>query len=84
MPTVLFIYGWRFFFYSNEANEPVHIHCKKGEKECKYWLLKEEFDIKEAFEYNMSPADKRMIRRLIFENFDYIISEWKTYEEHKK
>ena len=84
MPTVLFIYGWRFFFYSNESKEPIHIHCKKGEKECKYWLLKEEFGIKGAYEYNMSAGDKRMIRKLIFENFDYIILEWEKYEERKR
>ncbi|MBN2365585.1 MAG: DUF4160 domain-containing protein, partial [Calditrichaeota bacterium] len=28
MPTILYIYEWRFFFYSNERNEPIHIHCK--------------------------------------------------------
>ncbi len=32
----------------------------------------------------MSAGDKRMIRKLIFENFDYIISEWKKYEERKR
>lgn len=31
MPTVLYFYGWRFFFYSNEGNEPIHIHAEKGE-----------------------------------------------------
>lgn len=81
MPTVLFVYGWRFFFYSNESNEPIHIHCKKGEKECKYWLLSDKFDIEEAFSFNMSEKDKRIVRKLIFENFDYIDSEWKKYEE---
>ena len=84
MPTVLLIYGWRFFFYSNESNEPAHIHCKKGNKECKYWLLEDEFDIKEAYEYNLKVNEKRMIRKLIFENFDYIISEWNKFEERKK
>jgi hypothetical protein len=33
MPTVLYIMGWRFFFYADEGNEPIHIHCKKAEKE---------------------------------------------------
>jgi len=33
MPTILLIDGWRFFFYSNERNEPIHIRCQKGEKE---------------------------------------------------
>jgi hypothetical protein len=29
MPTVLFILGWRFHFYANENNEPIHIHAEK-------------------------------------------------------
>jgi len=38
MSTILLIHGWRFFFYSSEGSEPIHIHCQKGDMECKYWL----------------------------------------------
>jgi hypothetical protein len=31
MPTILYIYGWRLFFYYNELNEPIHIHVEKGD-----------------------------------------------------
>ena len=27
-----------FISYSNEGNEPMHVHAVKGEAECKYWL----------------------------------------------
>src|SRR5438552_1487961 len=27
--------GWRFHFYSNEGNEPMHLHAVKGDAECK-------------------------------------------------
>ena len=37
------------FFYANEGNEPIYIHCRRGEKECKYWLDRENFDLN--FEY---------------------------------
>lgn len=30
MPTLLFIKDLRFFFYSNENNEPAHVHITKG------------------------------------------------------
>ncbi len=53
MPTVLFILGWRLYFYANENNEPIHIHAEKGDMECKYWILEEEMDIKEEFMFNM-------------------------------
>ena len=76
MPTILLLHGWRFYFYSNEGNEPVHIHAEKAEKECKYWLDVEAFEIRPAFACNMAPRDTREVRRIIFENFDYIVSEW--------
>lgn len=44
MPTVLFIRGWRLFFYMNERNEPPHIHVQKGDVDCKFWLKVENFD----------------------------------------
>jgi hypothetical protein len=33
MPAVLRIKGYRFFFFSNEGNEPIHIHVEKEHKE---------------------------------------------------
>jgi hypothetical protein len=59
MPTILFIYGWRLFFYSNEGSEPIHVHAQKGDMECKYWIFIEQVEIKEAFSYNMNPAATR-------------------------
>jgi len=38
MPTVLLIKGYRLFFFSNERNEPVHIHIEKAECYAKFWL----------------------------------------------
>ena len=67
MPTILVILGWKIFFYANEGNEPIHVHCRKSEMECKYWLNRENFDLDEAFEYNMSPKAKRQIRKIILD-----------------
>ncbi len=80
MPTILLVLGWRFFFYSNEGNEPIHIHCQKAEMECKYWLDVQEFDLEEAFSYNMSAKDKRDVKKIIFEYFDYIENEWNKFK----
>ncbi len=38
MLTILVILGWRLFFYANEGNELIHVHCRKGDMECKYWI----------------------------------------------
>jgi Domain of unknown function (DUF4160) len=79
MPTVLFILGCRLYFYANENNEPIHIHAEKADMECKYWILEEEMDIKEEFMYNMSPRDRREVRKIIFQNFDTIIDSWNNF-----
>jgi hypothetical protein len=73
MPTVLYIFGWRFFFYSNEGSEPIPIHAEKGDMECKYWLLVDELEIKEAFSYNLTPAAKREVKKVIYQHFDDIV-----------
>ena len=79
MPTVLYIFGWRLFFYSNEGDEPVHIHAEKGDMECKFWLLSDEVEIREAFSYNMTPQATREIKKIIYQHFDVIVDAWMTH-----
>ena len=38
MPTVLRREGYRFYFYSHEPNEPMHIHVDKADASAKFWL----------------------------------------------
>ena len=38
MPTVLRIGACRFYFYSQEPNEPPHVHVDCGEATIKVWL----------------------------------------------
>lgn len=83
MPTILFIMGWRFYFYANEKNEPIHIHCSKAEKECKYWIDTKDFDIDEAYSFNMNSKDKRQVKKIIFEYFEFIESEWEKFQKEK-
>jgi hypothetical protein len=63
MPTILVILGWRLFFYANEGDEPIHVHCRKGDMECKYWLNRESFDLEEAFAYIEQQWDEFQRRR---------------------
>ena len=84
MPTLLLIMGWRFFFYSNEKNEPIHIHCQKAEKECKYWLDINNFALEEAYSYNMNNKDKRDVKKIVFEYFEFIEREWNKFQRRAK
>ena len=81
MPTILFILGWRFFFYANEGNEPIHIHCRKADKECKYWLDTEGFGLEEAYAYQMNNKDRRQVKKIIYENFELIEQEWNAWQK---
>lgn len=80
MPTILLLLGWRLFFYANEGNEPIHVHAKKGDMECKYWLDVNSFDIALAYSYNMSPRARKEIRKIIFTHFDYIVEQWQEFQ----
>ena len=72
MPTILYIYGWRLFFYSNEKNEPIHIHVQKANMEGKFWLKIDEISIEEAFCHNFTPAAKRFSTQICKSGFPCI------------
>jgi hypothetical protein len=38
MPTVMNVSGFRFFFYSLEGAEPLHIHVERDQCTAKFWL----------------------------------------------
>lgn len=83
MPTILEILGWRFFFYSNENDEPIHVHVRKAEMECKYWINVKDFDIREAYSFGLKVKDKRIVRKIIFDHFDYIVDKWDEFQRRK-
>lgn len=61
MPTVLRIQDFRFFFYSNENNEPMHVHVEKAGSAGKIWL---DPGIEVAYMYNFSTNEQRQIMEL--------------------
>ncbi len=38
MPEIFRINGYRFFFFSIDVSEPMHVHVEKGEKYAKFWI----------------------------------------------
>jgi len=57
------------FFYSNEGAEPIYIHEKKVDMECKFWLLIEEVETGEAFSFNVTHGAKKEIEKIIYQHF---------------
>jgi hypothetical protein len=51
MPTVVYINGMRFFFYSNE-HLPKHIHVEKGESTAKFNI--DFIELVKSYKFNAS------------------------------
>ncbi|MBS4029419.1 MAG: DUF4160 domain-containing protein [Ignavibacteriales bacterium] len=81
MPTVLYINGWRFFFFAEEGNEPMHIHAEKGEKNCKFWIYEKTHSIEAVYYYRMNSRDKRDVRKIILDKFDLFVDEWIRFQK---
>jgi len=75
MPTVLIIKGYRLFFFSNERNEPIHIHIEKAECYAKFWLEPHYV----AANHGFSSKELREISGIIEKNETLIKEKW---DEH--
>lgn len=78
MPTVLWIGSFRFHFYSDESDEPAHIHVRSPDGECKFWLE----SVGLARNRGISGHDLRNIERLVFEHQQFLIG--KYHEHHNR
>lgn len=76
MPTLLVERGFRFFFYSNENNEPVHVHVLKGDSNGKIWL---EPSIEVAYFIGFTNAEQKDILGIINVNFEQFKKKWYEY-----
>ncbi len=76
MPTLLLINGLRFFFYSNESNEPIHIHVTKGSAAGKVWL---EPEIEVAYIKGFTNSKERTIHEIIQSHVGEFKTKWYEY-----
>ena len=72
MPTVLRIGRFRFFVFSNEGQEPAHIHVKAAEDEAKFWLEPVEL----VTNYGFNARELTQIGRMIQEHHDGLLEAW--------
>lgn len=75
MPTKLRIGPFRFFFYSNEAGEPVHIHVQRDNMLAKFWLNPVSLAVATRF----SAKDLNKIEQLVIEHRDELLEAWNEY-----
>lgn len=72
MPEVFRMYGFVFYFYSNEGQEPMHIHVRKAGGFAKFWMEPIELD----FAQGMKVRDIKLAEELIIEHEAVIQSKW--------
>jgi hypothetical protein len=75
MPTFLIKNGFRFFIYSNESNEPVHVHIEKGEGEGKIWLSPVAVEYMERFKQQ----EINQVMQIINKETDNFIKQWNKH-----
>ncbi|MEA3467380.1 MAG: DUF4160 domain-containing protein [Thermodesulfobacteriota bacterium] len=75
MPTVLRIGPYRFFFYSNENNEPAHIHIQRDKMLAKFWLKR----ISLASSTRFSSKELGKLEMLVKDNKEHLMEAWNAY-----
>jgi len=76
MPKVHYFKGYEFFFYSNEENEPMHIHVGKAEGIGKIWL---EPEVEVNYFYDFTPKEKRELMEIVHEHLELFKKSWNEY-----
>jgi len=76
MPTILRINGFRFFFYSNENNEPAHVHIEKGNAVAKVWL---EPSVEASFFTGFNASERNFVIETIVKHSQEFKKEWYEY-----
>ncbi|MBA2447917.1 MAG: DUF4160 domain-containing protein [Chloroflexi bacterium] len=75
MPTMLRVEGFRFFFFSNELQEPPHVHVERGDGYAKLWLD----PIILAYSERLTRAELRRLRELTAEHEGLFLEQWHAY-----
>jgi hypothetical protein len=76
MPTLLLLNGIRFFFYSNENDEPIHVHVTKGNAYGKIWL---EPTIEIDYLIGFSNAEQKDIAEAVQKNCELFKRKWNEF-----
>jgi hypothetical protein len=75
MPTVKIVGPYRFFFFSNEGNEPPHIHVTRERRLAKFWIR----SVMLASTSGFSGAELRKLENIVTRNQSYFLEAWDAY-----
>lgn len=75
MPTIRIPGPYTFRFYSNENNEPPHVHVFYGRGEAKFWLD----PVEEAYARRLAPHRARKVQSAVTENRGLLLERWNEH-----
>lgn len=75
MPTVLRVAGFRFFFFSNERQEPAHTHVERAEAYAKFWLS----PVSLAGSHGFRSGELAELRRLVEQHRALLQEKWDEF-----
>lgn len=81
MPTIFKKNGFRFFFYSEEGSEPIHVHVNYGGAVAKFWIQPE---IQLSSNIGLKSQDIKKAKNLIAENISLIEEKWNEFDTRRK
>ena len=79
-PTIFSKGGFRFFFYANERNEPLHVHVQHHDAVAKFWLN----PVSLAKNLGMSSPELSKAFSLIEQNEKICMEKWHEFFGRKK
>lgn len=82
MPSIFEIIGYKIYFWSNENNEPIHIHISKGNQTAnstKVWLTQSGGCILANNNSKIPQNDLNKLFPIISKHYFFILSKWKDY-----
>lgn len=75
MPTLLIIFGIRFYFYSRE-HLPIHVHIETGDGKAKFEI---EADVKLVENKGVKIKDIKLAEAILEENRENFVNEWNNF-----
>ena len=75
MPTILRVGRYRFHFFSNEGQEPAHIHVKAAGDEAKFWLD----PVQLAANYGFNVRELNEIERIVAARREELLEAWNEH-----
>lgn len=79
MPTLLILFGLRFYFYTRD-HEPIHVHVKSSEGIAKFEIEKEVVLVENK---GVKAKDIKLAESILEENKENFREEWKKVFGHK-